>query len=61
MTDYNNILNGWDRIMAAITFSEVGEPGTARVIMETNKENNKEIVPTIKFRTDKRPRVTLRI
>ena len=61
MTDYNNILNGWDRIMAAITFAEAGEAGTARDMMESNKEDYKEIVPTIKIREDKRPKVTLRI
>lgn len=38
MINRKNILNAWDKVMAAITFAEAGEPGTARNIMEPTRK-----------------------
>ena len=49
MTNRNNTLNAWDRVMAAISFAEAGEQDTAMEVM--NQESTK--------RTQKRSHTTI--
>jgi len=49
MTNRKNTLNAWDRVMAAISFAEVGEVETAVEIMnqESTKRTQKRIDTTL--------------
>jgi len=49
MTNRKNSLNAWDRMMAAISFAEVGEQDTAVEIMnqESTKRTQKRIDTTL--------------
>ena len=61
MMNRKNVLNAWDRVMAAITFAEAGEVDTAREIMKPSEKIHQEAEVKIEIRQEKPFTATLRI
>ena len=61
MTNRKNTLNAWDRVMAAISFAEVGEQETAMEIMnpQATKRFQKRIRSKIVIRAARRPELNM--
>lgn len=41
MSTKKNLLNAWDRIMAAITFAEANEPEIAREMLDLDRQEQR--------------------
>jgi len=61
MTNRKNTLNGWDRVMAAISFAEAGEHDAALGIMnpQPTKRFQKRIRSKIVIRATRRPELNM--
>ncbi len=61
MTNHKNTLNAWDRVMAAISFAEAGEQGTALEVMnpQPTKRTQKRIRYKVVIRAERRPELRM--
>lgn len=61
MRYFNNVLNKFDRLMAAVTFAEADEPVTAMSFLEETPRKRKAKRKDAEVRTEERKRPVLRV
>lgn len=61
MRYFNDVLNKFDRLMAAVTFAEADEPVTAMSFLEETPRKRKAKRKDAEVRTEERKRPVLRV